>query len=122
MPKGAIAMNPNNINPDGIPLWRRRAPQLDDTSFSPGWLRDEQRYERDEDDFSHSIGILRKWEEQSVTETATPATGQRGEMAKAYEPAQVERRWYDWWEAQGYFTPRARPDSKPSPSSCRRPT
>src|SRR5688500_14272892 len=35
------------------------------------------------------------------------------EMAKAYEPKLVEPRWYDWWEAQGYFTPRTDPKKKP---------
>jgi valyl-tRNA synthetase len=35
------------------------------------------------------------------------------EMAKAYDPRQVESRWYDWWEAQGYFTPKIDPKKKP---------
>src|SRR5262249_37709998 len=106
-------MNPNETNPDEIPLWRRRAPQLGDTSFAPRWLAQAQQYAQDEDDFSHSIGLLRKWEEHSVTETPAPATQQRGEMAKAYDHTQVERRWYEWWEAQGYFKPRLNPDRQP---------
>ncbi len=28
------------------------------------------------------------------------------ELAKLYDPSQVERRWYEFWERQGYFTPR----------------
>lgn len=35
------------------------------------------------------------------------------EMAKAYSHEEVERRWYDWWEAQGYFTPGRDPDKEP---------
>jgi valyl-tRNA synthetase len=35
------------------------------------------------------------------------------EMAKAYGPAEVEARWYDWWESQGYFTPRRDPAREP---------
>ncbi len=31
-----------------------------------------------------------------------------GEMAPAYEPAQVEEGLYAWWEAQGYFAPSGR--------------
>ena len=34
-------------------------------------------------------------------------------MAKAYSPHDVEARWYDWWEAQGLFTPERDPDKKP---------
>jgi valyl-tRNA synthetase len=35
------------------------------------------------------------------------------EMAKAYSHTEVEGRWYDWWEAQGYFTPERDPDKEP---------
>lgn len=35
------------------------------------------------------------------------------EMAKAYEHEAVEGRWYDWWEAQGYFTPERHPNKEP---------
>jgi valyl-tRNA synthetase len=34
-------------------------------------------------------------------------------MAKAYSHDTVERRWYDWWDAQGYFTPQRNPDKEP---------
>lgn len=35
-----------------------------------------------------------------------PTNEQQSEgMAKAYNHRDVEGRWYDWWEAQGYFTP-----------------
>ena len=35
------------------------------------------------------------------------------EMAKAYEPQQVEQRLYAWWESQGFFTPRIDPAQEP---------
>ena len=35
------------------------------------------------------------------------------EMAKAYSHEAVEARWYDWWEAQGYFTPERDPKKEP---------
>ena len=35
------------------------------------------------------------------------------EMAKAYSHGEVEGRWYDWWEVQGYFTPDRDPGKKP---------
>ena len=35
------------------------------------------------------------------------------EMPKAYDPKQVEKRLYDWWEARGYFKPRIEPGIKP---------
>ncbi len=36
-----------------------------------------------------------------------------GELAKTYNPRQVESRWYDWWDERGYFTPRIDPGRKP---------
>ena len=36
-----------------------------------------------------------------------------GEMAKAYSHHEVEARWYDWWQAQGYFTPERDPNKEP---------
>jgi valyl-tRNA synthetase len=36
-----------------------------------------------------------------------PDSQRPAEMAKAYEPQQVEQRLYDWWEAQGFFKPTA---------------
>ena len=49
-------------------------------------------------------------EESRMTNTTMPEsnTDPGTEMAKAYEPRRVEARWYDWWEAQGYFHARAR--------------
>ena len=38
---------------------------------------------------------------------------QRGELAKAYAPQEVEAHWYDWWDDRGYFTPRIEPGRKP---------
>src|SRR5262245_48462869 len=35
------------------------------------------------------------------------------EMAKAYEPQQVEQRLYDWWERSGFFSPAGDSDCKP---------
>ncbi|HWQ11786.1 MAG TPA: valine--tRNA ligase [Roseiflexaceae bacterium] len=35
------------------------------------------------------------------------------EMAKAYEPQQVEQRLYEWWERSGFFTPRIDPARRP---------
>jgi valyl-tRNA synthetase len=35
------------------------------------------------------------------------------EMAKAYEPQQVEQRLYEWWEACGFFTPSDEPGRPP---------
>ena len=35
------------------------------------------------------------------------------EMSKAYDPHSVEERLYNWWEAQGYFLPRADPGREP---------
>ena len=44
----------------------------------------------------------------------TQAPPQRpAEMAKAYDPQQVEQRLYAWWEACGFFTPSIDPDRKP---------
>ena len=51
-------MNPNNETP----LWRRRAPQLEDDTFAPPCLREQQDYAHDDDSFGASIGILNKWE------------------------------------------------------------
>jgi len=35
------------------------------------------------------------------------------EMPKAYEPGKIEKKWYDFWLKQGYFTPRIDRDKKP---------
>lgn len=35
------------------------------------------------------------------------------EMAKAYEPQQVEEQLYAWWEQRGFFQPKDNPDKKP---------
>ena len=37
----------------------------------------------------------------------------RGELARSYNPDAVESHWYDWWDAQGYFTPRVDSDRPP---------
>ena len=35
------------------------------------------------------------------------------EIPKAYEPGQIEKKWYDFWVGQGYFAPRIDLDRKP---------
>lgn len=35
------------------------------------------------------------------------------ELPKAYEPAQVEKKWYAYWMENGYFTPKIDPAKKP---------
>ena len=35
------------------------------------------------------------------------------EIPKAYEPGKIEKKWYDFWLRQGYFTPVIDPDKKP---------
>jgi valyl-tRNA synthetase len=36
-----------------------------------------------------------------------------GEIAKAYDPKQVEDKWYRFWLERSYFTPEIDPDKKP---------
>jgi len=35
------------------------------------------------------------------------------EIPKAYEPGRIEKKWYDFWLEQGYFTPKIDPKKKP---------
>ena len=35
------------------------------------------------------------------------------ELPKAYEPREVERKWYQYWMDRGYFTPKVEPGKKP---------
>lgn len=35
------------------------------------------------------------------------------EINKSYEPQQIERKWYKFWEDGGFFTPKPDPDKKP---------
>ncbi len=35
------------------------------------------------------------------------------EIPKAYEPGQIEKKWYDFWLDQGYFTPEMDPNKQP---------
>jgi valyl-tRNA synthetase len=35
------------------------------------------------------------------------------EIPKAYEPGKIEKKWYDFWLKQGYFTPKIDPEKKP---------
>jgi valyl-tRNA synthetase len=41
---------------------------------------------------------------------------ERRELAKAYEPGNIERKWYDFWLTQGYFTPQIDYRASHSPS------
>jgi len=35
------------------------------------------------------------------------------DMPKAYEPGKIEKKWYDFWHKQGYFSPKIDPNKKP---------
>jgi len=35
------------------------------------------------------------------------------DIPKAYEPGKIEKKWYDFWLKQGYFTPKIDPNKKP---------
>jgi valyl-tRNA synthetase len=35
------------------------------------------------------------------------------EISKAYEPGKIEKKWYDFWLKQGYFSPKIDPNKKP---------
>ncbi len=35
------------------------------------------------------------------------------ELARAYEPGRIERKWYDFWLSRGYFTPSIDPEREP---------
>lgn len=35
------------------------------------------------------------------------------QMAKIYDPGQVEEKWYQYWEQNGFFTPKVEPEQKP---------
>jgi valyl-tRNA synthetase len=35
------------------------------------------------------------------------------QIPKAYEPGRIEKKWYDFWLKQGYFTPKIDPNKKP---------
>jgi valyl-tRNA synthetase len=37
----------------------------------------------------------------------------KAEIPKAYEPGKIEKKWYDFWLKQGYFTPKIEPNKKP---------
>ena len=40
------------------------------------------------------------------------------ELAKSFEPADIERRWYPEWEARGYFGAGLDTDKKPADAFC----
>jgi valyl-tRNA synthetase len=46
-----------------------------------------------------------------VNMTDTPLIG--SEIPKAYEPGKIEKKWYDFWLKQGYFSPKIDPKKKP---------
>ncbi|MFN3535769.1 MAG: class I tRNA ligase family protein, partial [Desulfatiglandales bacterium] len=35
------------------------------------------------------------------------------ELPKAYEPKDVEEKWYDFWERKGFFRPKADDNARP---------
>lgn len=35
------------------------------------------------------------------------------EISKSYDPSQIEKKWYQFWQEQGYFTPTIDPDKEP---------
>ncbi|NLI91976.1 MAG: valine--tRNA ligase [Peptococcaceae bacterium] len=35
------------------------------------------------------------------------------QLAKVYDPSQVEEKWYGYWEENGFFTPQVEPEKKP---------
>jgi len=37
----------------------------------------------------------------------------KDEIPKAYEPGNIEKKWYDFWLKRGYFTPKIDPNKKP---------
>ncbi|MFH0847112.1 MAG: valine--tRNA ligase [Chloroflexota bacterium] len=43
----------------------------------------------------------------------TPTPQGNTDMPRAYEPAQVEQKWYNFWLSKGYFTPKIDPEKKP---------
>ncbi|MDP2730719.1 MAG: valine--tRNA ligase [Dehalococcoidales bacterium] len=43
----------------------------------------------------------------------TQAQNTEQEMPKAYEPGNVEQKWYQFWMEKGYFTPKVDPKKKP---------
>ena len=47
-----------------------------------------------------------------MTDTTNPEAGEAGTLAKTFEPAGLEAKWYAHWEANGLFRP-ARPDAAP---------
>ena len=51
--------------------------------------------------------------DELTIDNSASASAPSGEMAKAYNHETVERRWYEWWEAKGYFTPERDPNKEP---------
>ena len=43
----------------------------------------------------------------------TDSVNPKSEMPKAYEPGNVEQKWYRFWLDKGYFKPKIDPDRKP---------
>ena len=63
-----------------------------------------------------SLASVKNEAEPVVFVNDTPP-GQKKDTSKpmdsAYKPRQVEAAWYQWWEKQGYFSPRLAADGKP---------
>jgi valyl-tRNA synthetase len=47
-------------------------------------------------------------------ESAAPQTATRPTLDRPYQPAEVESKWYAFWNERGYFTPRPAPDGEES--------
>ena len=42
----------------------------------------------------------------------------KAEMAKAYDPKQVEGKWYEFWQSRGYFRLPSKADRPDDPAYC----
>jgi len=43
----------------------------------------------------------------------TPATDTAPTQSKAYDPTEIEQKWYQFWEENGFFRTERDPDKKP---------
>lgn len=44
--------------------------------------------------------------------TGISVVGLQNEIAKTYDPKEVEKDWYEWWEKNGYMKPQKRHGNK----------
>lgn len=62
----------------------------------------------------------KKEEEEEEPFVNTTPKGEKKDLtvpmsSTGYNPIAVEAAWYDWWNAQGFFSPQLTPDGKPKP-------